>query len=97
LFPQLQLNISGRERRMVLLSARPAPTSWLAGGDGMMERTGMAKAILCQSLGIAVPLVAIYIPLQRLIAADWPAWVLSPVLVFGFWSVVWIGASLDDD
>lgn len=63
----------------------------------MMERTGMAKAILCQSLGIAIPLVAIYFLSHWLIVANWPAWVLSPVLVFGFWSVVWFGASLDDD
>lgn len=41
-----------------------------------------------QVAAFAVPLIALYIFLQDIIAPQWPAWVLTPSLVFGFHAAV---------
>lgn len=49
-----------------------------------MERTIDSKR-MWQVAAFAVPLIALYVFLQDIIAPQWPAWVLTPVLVFGFY------------
>lgn len=52
-----------------------------------MERTIDSRR-LWQAASFAVPLIALYVFLQDIIAPQWPAWVLTPSLVFGFYGAV---------
>ena len=52
-----------------------------------MERTIDSRHIW-QVAAFAVPLIAVYIFLQDIIAPQWPAWILTPALVFGFHAAV---------
>ena len=52
-----------------------------------MERTFDSK-LLGQVAAFAIPLIALYVFLQDIIAPQWPAWVLTPSLVFGFYAAV---------
>ena len=52
-----------------------------------MERTIDSRRIW-HVAAFAIPLIALYVFLQDIIAPQWPAWVLTPALVFGFYAAV---------
>ena len=52
-----------------------------------MDRT-IDSRLMWQVAAFAVPLIALYIFLQDIIAPQWPAWILTPSLVFGFHAAV---------
>lgn len=49
-----------------------------------MERTGMPLAGIGQFAVVALAIVALYAFLQDFMSPDWPAWILSPLLLIGF-------------
>jgi len=49
-----------------------------------MERTGVPLAGVGQFAVIALVIVALYAFLQDFMSPDWPAWILSPLLLVGF-------------
>lgn len=55
---------------------------------GLVLRSISAKAAARQVVCFLVPLVVIFAFFRDLFAPDWPAWVLSPLMVFGFYGVV---------
>lgn len=52
-----------------------------------MERTIDSRR-WWQVASFAVTLIALYVFLQDIIAPQWPAWVLTPSLVFGFYAAM---------
>lgn len=49
-----------------------------------MERTGNPLAGIGQFAVVALVIVALYAFLQDFMSPDWPAWILSPLLLIGF-------------
>jgi hypothetical protein len=49
-----------------------------------MENTGVRLASVGHYLVVALVIVALYAFLQDFMSPDWPAWVLSPLLLIGF-------------
>ena len=49
-----------------------------------MERTGKPLASLGHFAVVALVIVALYAFLQDFMSPDWPAWILSPLLLIGF-------------
>ena len=52
-----------------------------------MERTIDSRR-LWQTASFAIPLIALYVFLQDIIAPQWPAWILTRSLVFGFYGAM---------
>ena len=55
------------------------------GAISAAPRGGMARALLWQGALIIVPFMGIYGLLDLLFSSDAPVWVLSPLIVLGFW------------
>ena len=49
-----------------------------------MEKTGVPLAGVGQFVVVALVIVALYAFLQDFMSPDWPAWILSPLLLIGF-------------
>lgn len=49
-----------------------------------MERTGIPLAGIGQFAVVVLVIVALYAFLQDFMSPDWPAWILSPLLLLGF-------------
>lgn len=49
-----------------------------------MEKTGVPLASIGHFAVIALVIVALYAFLQDFMSPDWPAWILSPLLLAGF-------------
>lgn len=54
----------------------------------MTERTGIAPTSVGQLVLIGLTIVALYAFLQDYMSPDWPAWILSPLLLIGFKAAV---------
>ena len=58
---------------------------------------GRMWVVLALTALIMVPALAVYTLLQEMIAADWPAWVFTPIIVVSIWLfVAAFFESLDD-
>jgi hypothetical protein len=53
-----------------------------------MENTRVPLAGVGQFVVVAVVIVALYAFLQDFMSPDWPAWILSPLLLIGFRGVI---------
>ncbi|HEU0309907.1 MAG TPA: hypothetical protein VFR36_01625 [Sphingomicrobium sp.] len=54
----------------------------------MTERSGIAPTRVGQLVLIGLTIVALYAFLQDYMSPDWPAWILSPLLLAGFKAAV---------
>jgi hypothetical protein len=54
----------------------------------MTERSALLGTGLLQAAATLLALVVVYIFLQDLITPNWPAWILAPLAVIGFRSVL---------
>jgi hypothetical protein len=50
----------------------------------MVEKTGVPLQGIGQYIMMGVVIVALYAFLQDFMSPDWPAWILSPLLLIGF-------------
>ena len=58
---------------------------------------GRMWVVLALTALIMVPALAVYTLLQKMIAADWPAWVFTPIIVVSAWRFIGVFfESLDD-
>jgi len=53
-----------------------------------MPPLGQARYLLIAAAVLLVPLLGLYGELQEELDPDWEAWVLTPVIFFGFWALV---------
>lgn len=53
-----------------------------------MEKTGTRLSGVGQFAVVAAVIVALYAFLQDFMSPDWPAWILSPLLLIGFRGVI---------
>jgi hypothetical protein len=56
----------------------------------MTEGSGLQLAGFGQLAGIGLAIVALYAFLQDFMSPDWPAWILSPMLLIGFRGAIYV-------